>query len=100
MNGFESILKSGRLSVGECNKAFEQALAASFGVEYAVATSSGTSALEIILRGLELAGRTVLVPVNTNFATAISALNAGANVRFYDSDLYPSMESIENSIDS
>src|SRR4051812_20001512 len=98
MNGFESIIKSGRLSDGECTKAFEQALAASFGVGYAVTTSSGTSALEIIIRGLELAGYIVLVPVNTNFVTAIAALNAGANVRFYDSDLYPSVESIENSI--
>ena len=35
--------------------------------------SSGTSALEIILRAIGVEGREVLVPANTFFATAAAA---------------------------
>ena len=41
--------------------------------------SSGTSALEIILRALGVAGREVVVPANTFFATAAAVLHAGAH---------------------
>ncbi|MFF5128316.1 DegT/DnrJ/EryC1/StrS family aminotransferase [Streptomyces syringium] len=52
-----------------------------------VALSSGTAALEIALRILDVAGRTVLVPVNTFFATAAAAVRAGARVGFVDLEL-------------
>ncbi|MFI1254145.1 DegT/DnrJ/EryC1/StrS family aminotransferase [Streptomyces netropsis] len=52
-----------------------------------VALSSGTAALEIALRILDVAGRTVLVPVNTFFATAAAAVRAGARVGFVDVEL-------------
>ena len=42
--------------------------------QHAVAVSSGTSALEIILRALGVEGREVLVPANTFFATAAAAV--------------------------
>lgn len=95
-----SILGSGRLSNGGYTAAFEEHLAEHFGVPYAVATSSGTSAIEIIVRMHDLADTTVLVPVNTNFATAVAALNAGARVKFYDSGLYPVFESVIQAVDA
>ncbi|WP_052190046.1 DegT/DnrJ/EryC1/StrS family aminotransferase [Streptomyces sp. NRRL S-1824] len=95
-----AILSSGRLTNGTYTAAFEEHLAAHFGAPYAIATSSGSSALEIIARMHDLAGSTVLVPVNTNFATAIAVMNAGAQVKFYDSGLYPVFESVMEAIDS
>jgi dTDP-4-amino-4,6-dideoxygalactose transaminase len=56
------------------------------GVSSCVAVSSGTTALELILQALGAAGRTVLVPANTNFATYIAARRAGATVRLVDVD--------------
>ena len=56
------------------------AFAARHGTEHAVAVSSGTSALEIILRALGVEGREVIVPANTFFATAAAAVHAGARV--------------------
>jgi dTDP-4-amino-4,6-dideoxygalactose transaminase len=52
-----------------------------------VATSSGTSALEIILRTLNLRGAEVIVPTNTFFATAAAVVAAGGVPRFADVDL-------------
>jgi perosamine synthetase len=94
-----TILSSGRLTNGSYTKAFEEHLARYFGTAHAIATSSGTSAIEIIVRMYNLAGKTVLVPANTNFATAIAAMNAGARVKFYDSGLYPVFESVMEAID-
>ncbi len=51
-----------------------------------MAVSSGTSALEIILRALDVEGREVIVPANTFFATAAAAVHAGARVVFVDCD--------------
>ena len=51
-----------------------------------IAVSSGTSALEIILRAIGVEGREVLVPANTFFATAAAAVHAGARVKFVDCD--------------
>ena len=45
---------------------------------HAVAVSSGTAALEIILRALGVEGARSIVPANTFFATAAAAVHAGA----------------------
>jgi dTDP-4-amino-4,6-dideoxygalactose transaminase len=79
-------LRSGSLTLGEEGRAFEEAFARRHQVDHAVATSSGTSALEIILRALDVTGAQVVVPANTFFATAAAALHAGAAVRFADAD--------------
>ncbi len=52
----------------------------------AVAVSSGTAALEISLRVLGVAGRDVIVPANTFYATAAAVLRAGARPVFADID--------------
>src|SRR5713101_1908656 len=61
----DECLTSGRLTLGEYGAALENAFAELSGVRYAVAVNSGTSALEIILRALDIAGREVVVPTNT-----------------------------------
>ncbi len=55
-------------------------------VPHAVAVASGTAALEIILRSIGVAGREVVVPANTFFATAEAALRAGGRPVFADID--------------
>jgi perosamine synthetase len=79
-------LVSGQLTLGPNGRELEEQFAARHQVPHAVAVSSGTSALEIILRALGVDGLEVLVPANTFFATAAAALHAGARVRFVDCD--------------
>ena len=81
---FGDILRSGQLAMGKYVAGFEQRFAEFCGTEYAVATNSGTSALEIILRTLDVADGTVIVPTNTFMATATAAVHAGAKVNFAD----------------
>ncbi|MEV6137847.1 DegT/DnrJ/EryC1/StrS family aminotransferase [Nocardia sp. NPDC051990] len=91
----EQILHSGQLVLGPHTTAFEKAVADMAGTRYAVAVNSGSTALEIIFRFMDVRGRVVLVPTNTNYATAIAAMHAGARVQLYDSGLYPDITDIE-----
>jgi perosamine synthetase len=77
-------LESGRLTLGPNVAALEEAFAQLCQVRYAVAVSSGTSALEIILRAIGVEGREVMVPTNTFYATAGAVLHAGGLIRFVD----------------
>lgn len=80
----DGILASGQLTLGQYTKEFEQKFADYVGVKYAVAVNSGTSALEIILRALDIQGSSVVVPTNTFFATPASVIHAGGRVIFAD----------------
>src|SRR5437667_3714911 len=82
----DSILQSGQLTLGRYGQVFESEFAKLVGVKHAIAVNSGTSALEIILRSLNVTDREVVVPTNTFFATAAAALHAGGRVRFADVD--------------
>jgi dTDP-4-amino-4,6-dideoxygalactose transaminase len=82
----DEALASGQLTLGPLGRELEAAFARRHQVEHAIAVSSGTSALEIILRTIGVAGRDVIVPANTFFATAAAAAHAGARVRFADCD--------------
>lgn len=77
-------LRSGSLTLGPHGEAFESAFAARHRVPYAVAVSSGTAALEIMFRALDLGGREVVVPANTFFASAASVIHAGGRPRLAD----------------
>jgi dTDP-4-amino-4,6-dideoxygalactose transaminase len=79
-------LTTGQLTLGPIGRELEVAFAKRHSTEHAVAVSSGTSALEIILRALDVEGREVIVPANTFFATAAAAVHAGARVVFVDCD--------------
>jgi perosamine synthetase len=68
------VLRSGRLSLGPKIEAFEEAISQYIGVRHAVAVSSGTAALHLIVKALGLGpGDEVLVPSFT-FAASINAL--------------------------
>lgn len=79
-------LSTGALTLGPNTREFESDFAAAHHVPHAVAVSSGTAALEIILRSLGVAGRDVVVPANTFAATGFSVLRAGGNPVFADVD--------------
>ncbi len=96
----EEILRSGRLILGPFTEKFEAEFARAVGTEHAVAVNSGTTALEVVLRAIEVCGREVLVPSNTNFASAAAAVYAGGKVVLYDGGLYPDWEDVRRKITS
>jgi perosamine synthetase len=75
----QEVLSTGQLTLGKYGKEFEQKFAALCGTRDAIAVNSGTSALEIILRSLDVEGKDVIVPTNTFFATAAAVVHAGGN---------------------
>jgi len=82
----DECLASGQLTLGKHGAAFEEAFARTAGTNFAITTSSGTSALEIIFRALGVAGGEVIVPTNTFFATPAAVQHAGGTVRFAECD--------------
>jgi len=82
----DDALASGQLTLGPIGAELEAAFASRHHTRHAVAVSSGTAALEIILRALGVGGHEVVVPANTFFATAAAAVHAGARLRFVDCD--------------
>jgi perosamine synthetase len=80
------MLTTGALTLGPYTRRFEAAFGAAHDAQHAVATSSGTAALEISLRTVGVAGRDVIVPANTFYATAAAVLRAGARPVFADID--------------
>ena len=83
-DGIRDVLESGYLTMGTRVAQFEQAFAAYTGTHYALATNSGTSSLEIVLRALGVQGSSVVVPSNTFMATATAVVHAGGRVVFAD----------------
>jgi perosamine synthetase len=82
----EEVLETGQLTLGRYGAEFEREFAAFCGAKHAVAVQSGTCALEIIFRALQIAGRDVLVPANTNYATAAAVVRAGGRPVLMDTD--------------
>ena len=81
------VLDSGMLAQGPRVKAFEQAFAEMCGVEHAIATSSGTTALHVALLANNIGpGDEVLTSPFTFIASANSILFVGAKPVFVDID--------------
>ncbi|MFF3067773.1 DegT/DnrJ/EryC1/StrS family aminotransferase [Kitasatospora sp. NPDC057904] len=80
------ILATGAMTLGPWTERFEQAFAAEHGASHAVAVSSGTSALEIVLRTVGVRDRDVVVPAVTFYATAGAVLHAGGRPVIADVD--------------
>src|SRR6266536_5598707 len=80
----DQTLQTGSLTLGPYTRELEEAFRARHDAPHAVAVSSGTSAIEIILRTLGVEGREVVVPANTFFATAAAVIHAGGTPRFAD----------------
>jgi len=96
--GFQEVLRSGRLILGPKARKFEEDFASVVGVAHGVAVNSGSTALEVIYRHIGVAGKEVLVPTNTNFATAAAVLHAGGTPVFFDGGLYPDVDDIATKI--
>src|SRR5262245_28603914 len=82
----DEALRTGALTLGKNGEAFEHTFAQIVGARFAVAVQSGTSALEIVLRSLDVEGCEVVVPTNTFFATPAAVIHAGGRPRFADVD--------------
>ena len=79
------VLRSGRLSLGPAQERFEELVAEYIGVEHAVAVSSGTAALHLLVRAVGIEpGDEVLVPSFTFAASVNCILYEGAVPVFVD----------------
>lgn len=86
----KSVVLSGKVNywTGEETKKFEAEFADYVGVDYAVATSNGTSALDLAIRALDIGvGDEVIVTPRTFIASISSVVIAGATPVFADVDL-------------
>lgn len=85
MESVVAVLRSGRLALGPQAEAFERAVADYVGAAHAVAVSSGTAALHLLVRALGLGpGDEVLVPSFTFAATVNALLYEGVRPVFVD----------------
>lgn len=81
------VMKSGMLAGGKKVEAFEEKFAKFIGTKYAVATSNGTTALEVALRAHHIGpGDEVITTPFTFIASANSVLYTGARPVFVDID--------------
>ncbi|MBW2547655.1 MAG: DegT/DnrJ/EryC1/StrS aminotransferase family protein [Deltaproteobacteria bacterium] len=82
-----AVLESGQLVQGPLVERFEQSVAALVGRTHAIAVSSGTAALQLALRALQVGpGDEVLCPALSWPSPAHAIRVAGAKVRFVDVD--------------
>ena len=81
------VARAGAFTLGERVEAFEREFASYCGAKHAVGVSSGTEALVLSLRALDIGhGDEVVVPANSFIATAEAVSLTGAIPRFADVD--------------
>ena len=101
LNKFKKILDGKSfLSMGKYSREFEKKFSKFIGTKYAVACNSGTSALELICRSLEISSKEIIVPSNTFIASVNAILNAGCKPIFADcgDDMCIDLKSIKKKI--
>ncbi|NUL83142.1 MAG: DegT/DnrJ/EryC1/StrS family aminotransferase [Armatimonadetes bacterium] len=87
MAAIEGAVRGGRFIMGPNVKAFEEEIAAYLGVKHAVGCNSGTDALVLAMRALNLGpGDEVITTPFTFFATAECVSHVGATPVFVDID--------------
>jgi dTDP-4-amino-4,6-dideoxygalactose transaminase len=80
-------LESGRFILGPAVSEFEANVASYLGADHAIGLASGTDALVLALRALDIgAGDEVIIPTYTFFATAGTVMSVGATPVFVDID--------------
>lgn len=84
LENINKVLCSGQISQGEYVKQLEEEVKNYVGAKYAIAVNSGSSAIELVMRALDVKGKDVIVPTNTFLATAMGVHNAGGNVVLAD----------------
>jgi dTDP-4-amino-4,6-dideoxygalactose transaminase len=83
----QATLESGHFILGPLVSKFEESIASYLGVSHAIGLASGTDALVLALRALEIgAGDEVILPAYTFFATAGTVMSVGAKPIFVDID--------------
>jgi dTDP-4-amino-4,6-dideoxygalactose transaminase len=97
-DAFDDVLRSGQLILGTQVEQFEREFAGVAGTADAVGVASGTDALELALRALELPpGSEVICPNLTALATATAIARAGLAPVFADVDPATLTLSVESS---
>ncbi len=87
MGAVRDVAERGAFTLGEPVEAFEREFAAYCETDFAVGVSSGTEALALALRALEIGpGDEVIVPSNSFIATAEAVSAVGATPRLVDVD--------------
>jgi len=87
MDAVRAVMESGQLAQGARVDEFEAAFAAYVGARHAVATSSGTTALQLALESLGIGAGDEVLTVSFTFTASVSAiLHAGARPAFIDID--------------
>lgn len=83
----DQVLRSGRLVLGDSVAAFEREFAAYCGAHHGVGVNSGTDALTLALRALDIrTGDEVITTSNTAIPTVSAIVAAGGTPRFVDID--------------
>jgi len=102
LNRINDSLSTGQLTLNKYCKEFEDKFSKYIGAKYAISVNSGTSAIEIILRALNIKNSSVIVPTNTFSATAFAVDHSGNRIIFADcaGDYCIDIDSIKNNIKS
>lgn len=87
MAGLERVIRSTAFIQGQDVDDFEAEFARFCGVQHCIGMGSGTDALELAIRALDIGpGDQVVVPTNSFIASALAVIRAGAEVVLVDSD--------------
>jgi dTDP-4-amino-4,6-dideoxygalactose transaminase len=80
-----AVLHSGKYIMGERLEAFEKKLCKAVGCRFGVGVNSGTDALFLVMRALNIGvGDEVIIPANSFYAVANAVCNTGAQPVFCD----------------